>query len=270
MNYWLRLYTGILDDPKVQRLAPEQFKGWINLLCLAKENDGLLPSLEDTAFRLRISEAEAQSLVEVLANRGLLDHTDEGVTPHNWENRQFISDEDPTAALRQRRARAKRNVTRDVTGPSLLPETEYRAETEPETEQSREAARVKPRSPRRPTVCDEEYLAELQANPAYAMLDVRQCYHKMVAWCQNKGKQPTRGRLVNWLNNEDRPMMTPTPQNGGSNGRNQIPHRETHNERAARQTEELIRRSLEASASFDNPDSADPGEAWLAADFRRV
>ena len=203
---WLRLYTGILDDPKVQRLPAEQFKAWVNLLCLAKENDGLLPSLGDTAFRLRISEAEAQSLVEELVKRGLLDHTDEGTTPHNWEGRQFISDEDPTAALRQRRARAKRTVTRDVTGPSLLPETEYRAETETESEQSREAARVKTRSPRRPTACDETFLAELQTNPAYSVFDVTAIYHRMVAWCGVKGKQPTRARLVNWLNREDRPM----------------------------------------------------------------
>ena len=208
MNYWLRLYTGILDDPKVQRLPADQFKGWVNLLCLAKENDGLLPSIGDTAFRLRISEAEAQSLVEELATRGLLDLTDEGVTPHNWEGRQFISDEDPTAALRQRRARAKRDVTRDVTGPSLPSEADYRAETETEseTEQSREASRAPRRSVSRPKVCDEEFFAELQANPAYSVFDVKAIYHRMVAWCNVKGKQPTRARLVNWLNREDRPM----------------------------------------------------------------
>ena len=36
-NYggWFRAYNGIIDDPKVQRLAPHFFKGWICLLCLA-------------------------------------------------------------------------------------------------------------------------------------------------------------------------------------------------------------------------------------------
>jgi hypothetical protein len=47
VNYWLRLYTSILNDPKVQRLKAEHFKGWINLLCLAKEQDGILPELPD-------------------------------------------------------------------------------------------------------------------------------------------------------------------------------------------------------------------------------
>jgi len=81
---WLRLHCGILDDPKVQRLSAEQFKGWINLLCLVKETDGLLPSTGDIAFRLRISEADAEHLIEELAKRGLLDTDGVGFRPHNW------------------------------------------------------------------------------------------------------------------------------------------------------------------------------------------
>lgn len=212
MNYWLRLYTGILDDPKVQRLEAEDFKGWINILCLAKEHDGLLPSLEDTAFRLRMSEADAERLVEVLVKRELLDRAEDGLTPHNWEERQFLSDADPTAAIRARRYRAKRNghgddtdnngpVTRDDTDASRPPEkSRDRAETESETETETRA------KPRRRTTCDEDFLAELQANPAYAAFDVVKLYHKMAAWCQNKGVQPTRSRLINWLNREDKPM----------------------------------------------------------------
>jgi hypothetical protein len=84
MSMWLRLYCGILDDPKVQRLAPEHFKGWVNILCLAKEYDGLLPSIGDLAFRLRMSEADAESLVEELAKRGLLDTDGDGLRPHDW------------------------------------------------------------------------------------------------------------------------------------------------------------------------------------------
>jgi hypothetical protein len=259
MNYWLRLYTGILDDPKVQWLTPEQFKGWINILCLAKENDGLLPSTKVVAFRLRISEVEANCLVEALTSAGLLDHSNEGITPHNWEGRQFISDEDPTAAIRARRYRQKQSVTdsvtRDVTGPSLLPETEYRAETETESEQR--ASRVKPRSARRPTACDDEFLVELQQNPAYQVFDVKTIYYRMVAWCQQKGKQPTRARLVNWLNREDRPMTAPTPQNGGNNGRTIGARKETLGERNAREYEELIRLSAAAYAASNADIGAD-------------
>ncbi len=96
MNYWLRLYTGILNDPKVQRLAPEHFKGWVNLLCLAKENDGILPTIEDIAFRLRTSDAEASELIDTLKARGLLDDYGDGqITPHNWAGRQYETDAPP-------------------------------------------------------------------------------------------------------------------------------------------------------------------------------
>ncbi len=209
---WFRLYTDILNDPKVQRLSADDFKGWINILALSKEHEGLLPSTDDVAFRLRITESEAERLVETLTNQGLLDPTDDGLTPHNWDGRQFLSDDDPTAALRARRYRSNKRVTngvtRDVTDASRPPEAETDSETETETEseQSREAARVKPRSPKRPTQCDDEFLAELQTNPAYSVFDVKAIFHRMVAWCNVKGKQPTRARLVNWLNREDRPM----------------------------------------------------------------
>jgi len=210
---WFRLYTDILNDPKVQRLKPEDFKHWINLLCIAKEGDGLLPSIEDTAFRLRITEADAQRLIEELVKRGLIDQTEGGLLePHNWDSRQFISDEDPTAAIRARRYRTNKSSVTDASRVTIQtdngPQSRDRAETETESEQSREvvASPAKRGSARRPQICDDDYLSELQANPAYAMLDVRRLYHKMVEWCRLKGKQPTRGRLVNWLNREDPPM----------------------------------------------------------------
>lgn len=132
-------------------------------------------------------------------------------------------------------------------------------------------SRVKPRSTKRPTTCDEQFLVELQQDPAYSMLNVQHCYHRMVAWCRVNRQQPTRRRFINWLNREDRPMTAPTPQNGGSSGRYQVPsHRETHNERAARETAELFQRSLEAANGPDSTDTADSSAPWIAADFSRL
>src|SRR5262245_7226587 len=198
MNYWLRLYTSILDDPKVQRLQPEYFRGWVNLLCLAKEGDGLLPSIEDIAFRLRIPTEEAQSLTEELVKRGLLDSDGENITPHNWHGRQFSSD------VSTERVQRYRNVTRNV---SETPGETTPEQSRAETEQSRaETSRTKPRSVRAPVLPDEEYLDRLQKDPAYSMLNVRLCYHRMLAWCETNNKQPSRRRFINWLNREDKPM----------------------------------------------------------------
>lgn len=75
-----------------------------------------------------------------------------------------------------------------------------------EDDNEREVRADKPRSRSHPKTCDEEYLTELQADTAYRLLNVRLVHAKMVRWCSEKNKQPTRRRLINWLNSEDQPM----------------------------------------------------------------
>ena len=55
-------------------------------------------------------------------------------------------------------------------------------------------------------ISDDEWLKTLEDNPIYEGIDVRVLYGKMLVWCQNNGKKPTRRRFVNWLNREDRPV----------------------------------------------------------------
>lgn len=109
MSRWFKFYDGVLDDPKAQRLAPDVFKGWVNLLCLASKNAGRLPSLPDIAFALRISDREAASLIDTLMAAGLLDDDGEHMCPHNWDARQGI---DGTNAERQRRFRERKKAER--------------------------------------------------------------------------------------------------------------------------------------------------------------
>jgi hypothetical protein len=70
---WFRLYSSVLHDPKVQRLTPALFKHWVNLLCLASEQDdrGMLPSLDDIAFALRIKPSEATQVMTQLRGAAL-------------------------------------------------------------------------------------------------------------------------------------------------------------------------------------------------------
>ena len=226
MTTWLRLYTSVLDDPKVQKLSPEYFKGWINILALTKENDGILPSIEDIAFRLRMSDAEAEILVDMLVKRGLLETDGERLTPHNWDGRQYL---DTTGADRAKRYRANRDASRQRHD-SVTPESQERhdeitpsdtdTETEAESEQIQSRAeaeapppsRAKPRSAtRKPVLCDDEYLLELQSSPAYAALDVKQCYYKASEWCRVNGRHLTQRFFVNWLNREKPMAAKPTP-----------------------------------------------------------
>lgn len=134
---WFRFYAEALDDPKVQRLPPHLFKTWVNLLCLASQTDGKLPSIDDIAFKLRISANDAMSHVDELILAGLIDIDPDGIRkPHNWQARQFASDSvDPTAAERMRRYRqrnADRNDRNAQRNDTAL-DTDTEAETEKKT-----------------------------------------------------------------------------------------------------------------------------------------
>lgn len=111
---WFRFYSEALDDPKVQRLAGELFKGWVNLLCLANRGKprGMLPELGDIAFALRLSEAQARKLVDELVRHGLLDNHDGLLVPHGWAVRQQHSDTAESAAERKRRQRDRERKSR--------------------------------------------------------------------------------------------------------------------------------------------------------------
>lgn len=134
MSRWFRFYDGALDDPKVQRLDPDLFKAWINILCLASRNNGKLPCTEDIAFALRVTPAVTAVTLQALRVAGLLD----GDEPHNWGARQYKSDvTDPTNAQRQKRFRDRHRNT--VTTVTVTP---LRADTEQSVEARKRASRL--------------------------------------------------------------------------------------------------------------------------------
>jgi hypothetical protein len=102
---WWRFYSEALNDPKVQLLPGEDFKGWANLLNIVNETEpsrgprsGWLPAkIEDTAYKLhgRAPDAVEQtvSLLERLVAVGLFDESKGRYRAHNWPKRQPISDD---------------------------------------------------------------------------------------------------------------------------------------------------------------------------------
>ena len=120
MSRWFRFYDEVLNDPKVQLLPPEKFKIWVNLLCLASKNDGVLPALDAVTFALRVTRDDLVTTLDQFRDAGLLDLVEVrdapmSYEPHNWKERQYISDtKDPTGAERARRYRERHGrVTRD-------------------------------------------------------------------------------------------------------------------------------------------------------------
>ena len=104
---WLRLYTDLINDPKVMQLECKLFRTWISCLCIAKQRDGVLPDLPAIAFALRIKEETAKQHVDALIEANLLDVTENGLIPHNWANRQYLSD---TSKARTRRYRDRQKT----------------------------------------------------------------------------------------------------------------------------------------------------------------
>ena len=96
---WFRFYAEAVYDPKVQRLPAAMFRQWVNLLCLASLNEGTLPDSEGIGFALHLSQKATENLLCELIDRQLLDSDGITVTPHNWEGRQYKSD-DVTSRVR--------------------------------------------------------------------------------------------------------------------------------------------------------------------------
>lgn len=105
---WFRFYSEAVNDPKVQSLSGDLFKAWVNILCLAAQQDGRLITT-DLPFQLRSDSVTVEHVTSALIDAGLLVSKGKYLHPHNWDKRQFKSD---TSRERTKRYRDRQ---RDVT-----------------------------------------------------------------------------------------------------------------------------------------------------------
>lgn len=143
---WFRFYNEVIDDPKVQRLSPSLFRTWVNLLCVASDGGGKLPSIDDLAFKLRMSVQDVQQHVDDLVLAGLFDILPDGIFPHNWDQRQFTSDSSTERVRKHRRNKeaGDGNVSRAV------------SETAPDTDSDSEANTEEVSNPPSPKGGDDD------------------------------------------------------------------------------------------------------------------
>ena len=155
---WLRLYDGILDDPKIQMLSDRAFRMLINLWCLAKRHGGTLPAdLATLAFALRWPEGRVRDTLNILITAKLIDRVEDGYEPHDWNEHQYDSDSAAERMKRYRQRLKERNTLRN----NDVPDTEADTETEPEKKDD-DDARAKVLLPR---IC-EILSINLHADPA--------------------------------------------------------------------------------------------------------
>lgn len=127
---WFRLYNEVYSDPKVQSLRPELFRFWINVMCVASENDprGVIPGEEKLRRLLNLDRPVIRRYLAALKEVGLVDRRSdveastfvarsdddpstfvarsdvEELTPHRWSDRQPECD---NSAKRKRDSRDK-------------------------------------------------------------------------------------------------------------------------------------------------------------------
>lgn len=217
-----------LSSPKIMLMTPAEEGAYIRLLCYAwSDPDCSLPDDDEELSALsRLGEgwfkggsSKVRKCFEPhpeipgrLVNQRLLEEREK---QEEWREKSRAGG---IKSGESRRSKPTKRTKPPLKGGSQMVEPNTNSSSSSSNKRSsitsviEETSRAKPRSVRRTTACDEEFLTELQQNPAYQALDVQRCYAKMCVWCENKGKQPTRGRFINWLNREDQPM-------GATNGK---------------------------------------------------
>ena len=109
MSHWWRAYDECVDDPKLLLLSDKSHRAWFNLLCLASANGGTLPDMKVLVLKLRMKAPKIEAIIYELKGAVLLDETETGLRPHNWNGRQYKSDVSTERVKRFRNA--KRNVS---------------------------------------------------------------------------------------------------------------------------------------------------------------
>jgi len=77
-----------------------------------------------------------------------------------------------------------------------------------------EVASVKPKQPAKQkkksllSMDEEDFFKVLEENPLYSGIDIRKLNEKLKVWCAGRGLKPTRQRLINWLNREDKQLSS--------------------------------------------------------------
>lgn len=117
---WFRFYADAMRHPKVARLPDPLFRLWVELLCVAAENNGIIPPADDLKHMLKRRLDHLLRGLQDLIRASLIDPLEDGYKPHGWDKRQYKSD---VSTGRVRKYRAKGNVS------ETPPDTETETDT---------------------------------------------------------------------------------------------------------------------------------------------
>lgn len=89
-KYWIKLWIELLDDPKIGSLPNHLWRRFIELLLVAGEGDGngLLPTVPQMAWRLRVSDNDLVKSLTSLREIGVVELQGDRWRVTNFEKRQ--------------------------------------------------------------------------------------------------------------------------------------------------------------------------------------
>jgi hypothetical protein len=198
---WFRWYRGTVEDSKFALIADMANKDgpagegnrcygavtvtdaiavWAVMLedACKKDHWGVVKiSAKHIAIILRWWPDEAQSVIDAMVSVGLIDPIDGGLKVRNWEQRQYVSDTDPTNKERQKRYREKSKAGGGVTvTDAKRPRNGRVTRTETDTDTETDTERTKKKRVAAPTDGFEEFyeafprrIGKGQALKAYRM-----------------------------------------------------------------------------------------------------
>jgi|GEM_PF-5046846 hypothetical protein len=115
MRSWVAIAVELLDNTPFMRLPPAQRILWYEAIMEAAKQEGILPGLEDLAWKWRLPVEDLGQWLVWFLDRGWLVEVEDGFLVVNWEKHQRPLERDKGAADRMRKYREKMAVTRNVT-----------------------------------------------------------------------------------------------------------------------------------------------------------
>lgn len=122
---WLRLYSNIVNDPKIMTMSEKYRWRYVALLCLFRIKSDSFPTESEIIFSMRIKKQEWELTKKEFEKRGLIIKD----TINGWTTRQYKSD-DSYARVKRFRNVSETPELKDVTVTVTPPETETETETE--------------------------------------------------------------------------------------------------------------------------------------------
>jgi len=109
---WFKLYTEIIDDPKLSKFTGDQFRILVFLMCLARESDepGLIQmDTTEIAWRVRRPIEEVESTIELCQQgpKPIIEAVENGLVVVKFLDRQYDKPSDQPQATRERKQKQR-------------------------------------------------------------------------------------------------------------------------------------------------------------------